>query len=279
MDIGVKSYYRAIVYYYIADAVEEAQQECYKALEYSPRLESAAILSQAIRRYSKNKYPRINEKVKVLLSLIEQEDMDTFLMLLFSENDPDSFVASRIDWNCLAILEQPKKTSHKIWAAILQKDFQQALLLAKTSLLADDNKPIVCFQMGYTLYLLQKFLEAEVHFFQLVEFQQLYAVSAVNMLLRLPRHHFSSLASRIDIILQASQKEKFLLAYALQQSWDNKGRKKYLRVLAKSAKDNATRLLVADIFLQEGLWGKAAILWFYCLGDFAYVKHIIQSCR
>ncbi len=256
-----KHYYRAAIYY-LAEVYEEAAWECYQVLKYIPLHGPAQLLLVAIKKQSRSAQKSSSNPSSMLIRLLEAEDLDRFLILLFAEYDLDNFRVSQVDWLTLEEFKHSEKAIDRIWRSFLKKDWHNSFSLCQSFFLETQGNPTVYFQIAYTYYQLKDFFQAEPYFFLLAKFGGIYTLAAAHMLLKLPQHQFRSLSSCPEIMSAANKETKFALAELLQKSWDEKACRKFLTKLYFHIKKEEDYLPLGEIYLKQGWWwrGKRILL-------------------
>ena len=245
-------YYRAVAYYYLADAPNQALTEIYQSLEceknYAPATQFAKKLSRTTTGTDNR---RANPGLP--LAYLSEGNYDLFLISLLAQDESGSFILSRIDWQDLLLeLDNSPKPTDRVWCRLLRQQWEQAFAVHRYEFDKTQGNAVAYFQSGYLFCCTKAFIKAEPQLLLLTCFGGVYRLAAIRLLLHLPQHLFSSLADFAEILAAGASPEKFQLARLLQSSWDQRGFRKFLKIVQKHTTTAQEYIALAGIYLDEG---------------------------
>lgn len=253
-----KFYYRAISYYYVGNNYAFAQEECYKAIDFSTHNKEAATLLKILKPRSHTRFNSFH--CHKLIEQLDREDIDNFLLLFLAQYHAESIVFRQVNWKPLQESFAPNSVKHRMWSHIFEGDWRYALQSAESLLLPIQGDPVVYFQLATVYFHVRYFSEAEKYLFTLGQYGGIYTLAAIGLLLQLPQRTFDTLAKN-KLLTKYSQTlsmaEKLVIADFLQKSWDQKALFAYGKSLLKEAQVPSDYLGLAEVYLEAGYWDQA----------------------
>ncbi|BBM85218.1 tetratricopeptide repeat protein [Candidatus Uabimicrobium amorphum] len=258
MNELIKFYYRAVSYYYVGNNYAFAQEECYKAIDFSTHNKVATALLKVLKPRAHTRFNSFH--CHKLLEQLDNADIDNFLVLFLAQYHAESIVFRQINWGPLQENFTPNAVKHRMWAHIFEGDWRYALQSAESLLLPIQGDPVVYFQLATIYFHMRHFSEAEKYLFVLGQYGGIYTTAAISLLLQLPQRTFDTLAKNVLLTKYSqtlSMSEKLVIADFLQKSWDQKALFAYGKSLLKQAQDRKDYLGLAEVYLEAGYWNQA----------------------